>query len=163
MKEKVFELLKEQSFQLACVESCTGGGLAKDFVTLSGASKVLRGSLVAYQDFAKENSLGVSAKLIKTYTSVSKEAALEMSKKGADFFQADFCVATTGWAGPMGGSAADPVGTVYFAVCGKGLEYVERRTFSECNNRSSLMDCAVAHAWEVLHKFLTETVQAKNL
>ena len=162
MKEEVFKLLKKHNLTISFVESCTGGGLCKDFVLIPGASEVLRGSLVAYQDFAKENSLGVSGELIKTHTSVSSEVAFEMSKKGADFFQSDFCLSTTGWAGPSGGTAADPVGTVYFAVCGKGFESLERRTFKECNDRSSLMEASVQFAWTHLYKSLVEALQVKN-
>jgi len=118
--------------------------------------------LVAYQDFTKENMLGVDVNIIKQFTSVSSECATEMSKKGADFFQSDFCLSTTGWAGPGGGTDADPVGTVYFAACGQGAESLERRTFSECNDRGSVMDSAVSHAWKVLHEFLKNALETKN-
>lgn len=161
-KEKVFALLKKHKMTLSFVESCTGGALAKDFVLIPGASEVLRGSLVAYQDFAKENSLGVSGELIKAHTSVSREVSLEMSKKGAEFFQADLCLSTTGWAGPSGGTAADPVGTVYFAVCGKGFESLERRTFTECNDRSSLMESAVQFAWTHLYSSLVSVLESRG-
>ena len=154
MKHECYELLKKHKKTLALVESCTGGGLCKDFVLIAGASDVLRGSLVAYQDFAKENMLGIDAKVIRDFSSVSFECASEMSKKGADFFKADFCLSTTGWAGPSGGTDADPVGTVYFAAWGQGSEGLERRTFSECNDRSSVMESATSHAWKVLYKFL---------
>jgi len=163
MKHACFKLLKKHGKTLSFVESCTGGGLSKDFVLISGASDVLRGSLVAYQDFTKENMLGVDVNLIKQFTSVSSECADEMSKKGADFFRSDFCLSTTGWAGPGGGTDADPVGTVYFAACGQGAESLERRTFSECNNRSSVMDSAVAHAWKVLHDFLVSALEKKDI
>lgn len=159
MKQACFELLKKHGKTLSFVESCTGGGLCKDFVLIAGASDILRGSLVAYQDFTKKNMLGVDADLIKRFTSVSHECASQMSKKGADFFQSDFCLSTTGWAGPGGGTDADPVGTVYFAACGQGVESLDRRTFSECNNRSSIMDSAVSHAWKVLHAFLLEALE----
>jgi len=159
-KRECFELLKKHSKTLAFVESCTGGGLCRDFVLIPGASDILRGSLVAYQDFTKKNMLGVDTELISEFTSVSFECASEMSKKGADFFQADFCLSTTGWAGPGGGSDADPVGTVYFAAGGQGSESLERRTFSECNTRSSVMDGAVSHAWKVLHNFLIDALES---
>jgi len=163
MKHKCYALLKKHSKTLALVESCTGGGLCKDFVLIPGASDVLRGSLVAYQDFTKENALRIDHELIKDFTSVSFECAKEMSKKGADFFQADFCLSTTGWAGPGGGTDADPVGTVYFAAGGQGLESLERRTFSECNDRGSVMDSAVSHAWSVLYDFLISALENENI
>ncbi len=154
MKEQIFEHLKKQNKTLSFVESCTGGGLCKEFVLMPGASKVFRGSLVAYQDFSKNKCLGIPQDLIDEHTSVSKTVALQMSKKGAFFFEADVCLATTGWAGPEGGTNADPVGTVYFAVCGEGFELVERRTFKECNDRKALMEKANEYAW----KFLAEAL-----
>ena len=155
MRQQVFEHLKNNKQTLALVESCTGGGLCRDFVIIAGASEVLRGSLVAYQDFSKTNCLSIAQSLIDKHTSVSKEVALEMSKKGAAFFQSDICLSTTGWAGPGGGTDADPVGTVYFAVCGEGFELVERRTFKGCNGRASLMESANEFAWEFLAKALS--------
>jgi PncC family amidohydrolase len=163
MRHACYKLLKKHGKTLSFVESCTGGGLCKDFVLISGASDILRGSLVAYQDFTKENMLGIDAELIKQFTTVSAECAAEMSKKGADFFRSDFCLSTTGWAGPGGGTDADPVGTVYFAACGQGAESLERRTFSECNDRGSVMDSAVSHAWKVLHDFLTNALEKKDV
>ncbi len=154
MKDKILEHLKKNKKTLSFVESCTGGGLCRDFVLTPGASEVLRGSLVAYQDFAKENCLGISKSLIDEHTSVSEPVAKQMAQKGAAFFSSDICVSTTGWAGPSGGSAADPVGTVYFAVCGEGFELVERRTFKECNGREELMISAVDCAWKILGKAL---------
>lgn len=154
MKEQIFEHLKKQNKTFSLVESCTGGGLCKEFVLMPGASTVFRGSLVAYQDFSKNKCLGIPQSLIDEHTSVSKTVALQMSKKGASFFEADICLATTGWAGPGGGTDADPVGTVYFAVCGESLELVERRTFKECNDRRTLMETADKYAWEFLAKAL---------
>jgi nicotinamide-nucleotide amidase len=152
--ESIYQHLLKNQKTLALVESCTGGGLCREFVLIPGASEVFRGSLVAYQDFSKANCLGISQSLIDEHTSVSNEVALEMCKKGASFFQADYCLSTTGWAGPGGGSAADPVGTVYFAVCGESFELVERRTFKGCNERASLMDSANKYAWDFFAKAL---------
>lgn len=154
LKEKIFEHLKKNKKTLSLVESCTGGGLCRDFVLNEGASEVLRGSLVAYQDFSKINCLSIPQSLIDEHTSVSEPVAKLMSKKGASFFKADFCLSTTGWAGPGGGNAADPVGTVYFAVCGESFELVERRTFPECNSREELMKSANNYAWKFLAKAL---------
>lgn len=154
MKEQIFEHLKKQNKTLSFVESCTGGGLCKDFILQPGASAVLRGSLVAYQDFSKNKCLGIMQSLIDKHTSVSKIVALEMSKKGVFFFESDICLAATGWVGPEGGTDADPVGTVYFAVCGESFELVEKRTFKDCNDRTLLMERANEYAWEFLAKAL---------
>ena len=158
-KTDVFNFLKKNHQTLSLTESCTGGGLAKDFILLPGSSEILRGSLVAYQDESKINNLGVSADLINKHTSVSFEVAEEMCKKGIQFFDSDWCLATTGWAGPGGGTDADPVGTIYFAVCDKTSLWVERRTFKESNNREDLMNEAVNFAWF----FLNSVIQKNSI
>lgn len=162
-KQKIFNFFKAHNQSLCFTESCTGGGLAKDFILLPGVSEVLRGSLVAYQDQSKINNLGVSADLIKKHTSVSFEVAEDMCKKGLKFFSSDWCMATTGWAGPGGGSDADPVGTIYFAVCDKTSLWVERRTFKESNNREDLMNEAVNFAWFFLHSIIEKNTVGKNV
>ncbi len=155
LKEEIFNYFKKHNKTLSLVESCTGGGLCQDFVLIPGASKVLRGSLVAYQDFSKNKCLKIDQKLINEQTSVSASVALEMAKKGALFFQSDVSLSTTGWVGPGGGNSADPVGTIYFAVCGKGIELVERRMFKECNKRKLLMERSNTYAWQVLARALS--------
>lgn len=156
-KLKIFKYFQTQKLTLSFAESCTGGGLAKDFILLPGASEVLKGSLVAYQDESKIKNLGVSSDLIKKHTSVSFEVAEDMCKSGRLFFESDWCLATTGWAGPGGGTDADPVGTIYFAVCDKTSLWVERRTFRESNERENLMNEAVNFAWF----FLNSVIQKK--
>lgn len=154
MKEQILKILKEKKLNISFVESCTGGGLAKDFVLMPTASEAFRGSLVAYQDFTKKNLLGVLEKTLKEHTSVSSKCAKEMAKNGAELFQSDYCLITTGYAGPGGGTDADPPGTVYFALCGKKSELVERRTFKESNGREAVINDAIIFAWEFLYKAL---------
>ena len=158
MKHKIFNLLKEKNLSFSLVESCTGGGLAKDFVMISGASDYLKGSLVAYQDEIKENVLGVDEALIEKLTSVSDPVAKEMAEKGQKLFSSDLCLSTTGWAGPGGGTSADPVGTVYFGLCGKGLQAVERRTFKESNSRERVIEEAIHHAWDFFYRELNKSL-----
>ena len=157
-KHKIFELLKDNNINFSLVESCTGGGLAKDFVMISGASNFLKGSLVAYQDEIKVKVLNIDESLINKYTSVSEPVSKEMAKKGQSFFNSDFALSTTGWAGPGGGTAADPVGTVYFGLCGKGLVMVERRIFTESNDRECVMEEAIKYAWDFFYKELIKAL-----
>lgn len=158
MKHKIYELLKEKKQNLSLVESCTGGGLAKDFVLLSGASDFLKGSLVAYQDETKAKVLGVDQKLIDQHTSVSPQVAQAMSEKGLHFFSSDYTLSTTGWAGPGGGNDADPVGTVYFGLCGKDIQVVERRIFKESNGREGVIEKAIQHAWDFFYRELAKSL-----
>lgn len=153
LNQKLLEILKEKNKTISFVESCTAGGASKYLAQVPTASSVLKGSLVTYQNEVKVQ-LGVDKNTIEEQTAVCFEVAKQMAKNGRAFFKSDYSLAITGWAGPSGGSGADPVGTVYFAVCGEGLECVERRTFSESNDRISLMNKAVEVAFEILLKSL---------
>jgi len=154
MKHKICDLLKEKNKTFSLIESCTGGGLAKDFILLSGASNFFKGSLVAYQDEVKAKVLGVDQASIDTHTSVSEAVVKEMAEKGKAFFNSDYALSTSGWAGPGGGTTADPVGTVYFGLCGKDIQVVERRTFKESNNRERVIEEAIEYAWDFFYKEL---------
>lgn len=155
MKKKILTLLQEQKKTFSTVESCTGGGLAKDFVLLPGASDVFRGSLVAYQDHTKIHKLGVAPEIIAQHSAVSQNCAEAMAIQGRLFFSSDYCLITTGYAGPGGGTSADPVGTVYFAVRGQKLQVVERRTFKGSNDRAFVIESAIEHAWKLFYKALS--------
>jgi nicotinamide-nucleotide amidase len=98
---------------LAVAESCTGGLLASHLTDIPGASRVLVGSLVAYTNDAKVGVLGVPQALIDQHGAVSAEVAAAMATAATERFGAHHGLAITGFAGPEGGTAADPVGTVY--------------------------------------------------
>jgi len=157
--KEVFNLLKKTQKTLSFVESCTGGGLAKEITSLSGASDFFRGGLVPYQDQVKSELLLIDESLIEEKTAVCSEVVLKMAQAGSSLFKSDWCLATSGWAGPGGGTSDDPVGTVYFAVVGPGHESVERRTFSGSNTREEVVEEALKFAWEFLANALkTETL-----
>lgn len=100
-------------------ESCSGGSLTAQFTKIPDASKYLTGSLVAYQNEIKQELLGVSKETLKTKGAVSSECAAQMALGANKLFKTDFSIATTGIAGPSGGSAKKPVGTVYVAIAYK--------------------------------------------
>ena len=107
------ERLGRMGRTLALAESCTGGLIASSLTDVPGASRVLAGSLVAYTNDAKISLLGVPQVLIDQHGPVSAEVAAAMATAAAERFGADHGLAVTGFAGPDGGTPADPVGTVY--------------------------------------------------
>lgn len=110
------QLLTRQGKTLGTAESCTGGNIAKLITENPGSSKYFRGSIVAYDNEVKSNLLGVAPYLIARHGAVSKEVAEAMVTGACKVLGTDFAVATTGIAGPDGGTAEKPVGLVWIAV-----------------------------------------------
>ncbi len=109
----VVEQLRCMEKTVALAESCTGGLLSNAFTDIPGASKVFAGSAVCYANDAKMNLLGIPECLLVQHGAVSAECAEAMALAAAEKFGADYGMAVTGFAGPEGGTEADPVGTVY--------------------------------------------------
>lgn len=101
---------------LATAESCTGGNIAAKLTALPGASVYVRGSVVAYSNEVKECALGVRHETLVRYGAVSEETVREMAAGARERLGSDYAVATTGVAGPSGGTPEKPVGTVWIAV-----------------------------------------------
>jgi len=114
--EMVFERLNTANQTIAFAESCTGGLCAARLTDLPGSSAVLQGGVVAYSNSAKQELLGVAAGLLEQHGAVSEEVAAAMAAGACQRFSADCAVATTGIAGPTGGTDQKPVGTVCFAL-----------------------------------------------
>jgi nicotinamide-nucleotide amidase len=101
---------------IGVAESVTGGGVADSLVATAGASRAFLGGIVAYDNAVKQSLLDVRAETLATFGAVSEETAIEMARGAKVALDVDFALATTGIAGPDGGSAEKPVGTVWFAL-----------------------------------------------
>ncbi len=122
MEEVVGGLLKSEGLMLASAESCTGGMIGSRITDVAGSSAYYSGGIVAYSNDLKERLLGVSVKTLERYGAVSEETAREMAAGALAAGRADIAVATTGIAGPDGGTPEKPVGTVAIALARKGRE-----------------------------------------
>lgn len=118
--DAVLELLKKRGETVTFAESCTGGLLCGAFVDCAGASDCLKESFVTYANEAKENLLGVKSETLARCGAVSGECAREMALGAARAAGADWAVSVTGIAGPGGGTAEKPVGTVWIGVAHRG-------------------------------------------
>jgi len=116
MQEVVHKILTERSLTLATAESCTGGSIAARFTAMPGASTYFLCGVVSYSNESKAELLGVDPADIARYGAVSEQVARQMAEGVRRAAGADYGVATTGIAGPSGGSAEKPVGTVWIAV-----------------------------------------------
>ena len=108
-------LLKQQGKTIATAESCTGGRLAAALNAQSGASAYYMGSVVAYDNSIKEQVLGVQRDTLMQYGAVSEQTVLQMAEGVRNLMHTDYAIATSGIAGPTGGTIDKPVGTVWIA------------------------------------------------
>lgn len=118
LESVVGELLKERKHTLSTAESCTGGYLAHLITRIPGSSAYFMGSVVSYSNEVKERSLGVSWESLKNYGAVSQQVVEEMATGARRSLQTDYSMATSGIAGPGGGTEHKPVGTIWVAVAG---------------------------------------------
>ena len=125
LPELVARTMAASGKTLATAESCTGGTIASKLTALAGASEYFRGGVVAYSNEVKECALGVNHETLVRHGAVSEETVKEMVTGVRDRLGADYAVATTGVAGPGGGTPEKPVGTVWIAVASKDSVYTE--------------------------------------
>lgn len=114
--EVVLDMLKSKGKTVASAESCTGGTIAKVITAIPGSSAAFKGTVVSYATEVKEKVLGVSHLDIEKYTVVSRQVVEQMAVGVRNLLETDYAVATTGIAGPDGGTEQTPVGTVWMAV-----------------------------------------------
>lgn len=119
LEEEIGELLKAKNLSLSTAESCTGGGIAALVTSVPGSSEYFKGGIVAYANEVKEEVLGVRPETLVAYGAVSRETVVEMVKGAMDRLKTDCAVATSGIAGPGGGTPEKPVGTVWIAAAYK--------------------------------------------
>jgi nicotinamide-nucleotide amidase len=152
LEEKVGERLLDMRWNLAAAESCTGGEVTSRIVSVPGASRYFLGGLCAYHNRAKVELLGVSESVLAEKGAVSEEVALAMVRGARARFGASCAAATTGVAGPGGGSPQKPVGTVWLAVGTPRGERTQLLTFPA--ERATVVDLATNYALFLLWKSL---------
>lgn len=148
----ILDELKARSATLAVAESCTGGRVAAAITRVPGASEHFLGGIVAYDNAVKRHALGVSEETLATQGAVSEATAREMARGARDRLGATIGIATTGIAGPSGGSEGKPVGLVWFALDTGDRTVARRVTFPgdrDAVQRRATMT-ALALLWHVL-------------
>ncbi|NII10277.1 nicotinamide-nucleotide amidohydrolase family protein [Oleiagrimonas sp. C23AA] len=151
---RVAEAAGASGVWLATAESCTGGWIAKCLTDLAGSSAWFRGGLVSYSNEAKRGLLGVQAQALQTHGAVSEVVVRQMAEGACRAMQADRTVAVSGIAGPGGGSAHKPVGTVWIAWAAAGLT-TRAECFHFAGDREAVRRQSVLAALTGLEKTLT--------
>lgn len=152
VQQLVHQLLTERGKTLAVAESCTGGTIASRFTAMAGSSAYFLAGVVAYANEAKRDILGVNYDDIMRYGAVSEQVARQMAEGARRITGADYAIATTGIAGPTGGTTQKPVGTVWIAVATPQGTIATLRPSG--TDRSQIINRASAYAIEMLYKEL---------
>ena len=116
LSQDVGRLLREKNKTVATAESCTGGSVAALLTSIPGSSDYVLGGIVAYSNEVKKTLLHVREETLRTQGAVSEQTVVEMAKGAVKSLESDYAVATSGIAGPGGGTLGKPGGTIWIAA-----------------------------------------------
>lgn len=153
LSEEIVRECTARGYKISTAESCTGGMISAAITAISGSSAVIELGICSYSNRVKNEVLGVSEETLREFTEYSLPCAEEMAKGAVMVSGADFAVSTSGVAGPAGGTAENPVGTVYIAVFGKSVSESKRFEFAD-NGRDYIRAAATEKALEMLLRII---------
>lgn len=148
-REELVRLLIKNNYTISFAESCTGGKMAAAVVDVADASKVFNAGFVTYANEAKVKYANVNQRTLDIYGAVSEQTAKEMAEGTAKANNADVAVGISGIAGPTGGTAKKPIGTVCFGYYIGGRVFAETVVFPD-EGRNKVRDLSVEHVLDVL-------------
>lgn len=157
LAEALVHLLQEREETFGCAESCTGGMVASEIVGIAGSSTIFNGGIVSYSNEIKHRVLGVPAEILETYGAVSEEVVARMAEGAKRVLQTDWAVATSGIAGPGGGSSEKPVGLVWFAIASPNGTEMFKKIFK--GKRNEIREQSVLY---ILGKLFTKITQTST-
>ncbi len=148
----VGNLLREKGNTVSTAESCTGGLIAHKITSISGSSEYFLGSIVSYANEVKIELLGVQEQNLIDFGAVSEQVVVQMAERVRQKMKTDYSIATSGVAGPTGGTDEKPVGTVWIAVCGPNGTKSKKFLFGQ--NRERNIEISANAALNLLRKEL---------
>ena len=152
LERAAVEKLRDRGLTVAFAESCTGGLISKRITDISGASEVFVGSCVTYANEAKMKLLGVSEDTLLRFGAVSEQTAREMARGVRALLGTDIGVSVTGIAGPGGGSAEKPVGTVFLGISTTQGDSVRALSLSSMKSREYIRAVSASNAFDMILK-----------
>lgn len=153
-EKTVARIMFQESMTISVAESCTGGLVSSRLTDVAGSSVYVKENYVTYANESKTRILGVSEQTLAQFGAVSEECALEMVNGLFDKANCDVALATTGIAGPSGGTSEKPVGTLYVAIKNQYSTKVKRFNVSPKIKRKTMKYCFSQVALEFLIEFL---------
>lgn len=154
LSEVVAATMRAKKLTLATAESCTGGAIAAKLTAMAGASDYFRGSIVSYCNDVKMNALGVKSTTLEKHTAVSEETVREMVNGVRERLDSDYAIATTGVAGPSGGTEEDPVGTVWLGIASPKQTLARKVHFP--GRRAQVIERACNEAFAMLLRMMND-------
>ena len=153
LAQKIVKLLRLKKMKISLAESCTGGLLASNITSVSGASKIFTLGLVTYSNQSKIKILKVPKKIIIKHGAVSYETCLSMVQNLSKISRSNISLSITGIAGPKGGTKNKPVGLVYIGIK-KGTKILIRKYLFKSKNRFEIQKASVKSALNLILSFI---------
>ncbi|MDA7831220.1 CinA family protein [Candidatus Pelagibacter sp.] len=147
--KNLVKILTKKKLKIALAESCTGGMLASEITSVSGASKVFGIGLVTYSNQAKITVLKLNKSIIQKYGAVSPQCCEAMVKNLSKISKAQINVSITGIAGPNGGTKKKPVGLVYIGVKKNNKIFITKNLFKE-KNRKAIQKSTIRRTFKII-------------
>ena len=154
------KLLIAKELTIGTVESCTAGAISKSIVSVAGSSAYFQGSILTYSNELKKKLVNVTSESLDNYGAVSREVIEQMAINGREILGVDWCISTSGVAGPDGGTDEKPVGTIWIAIANK--ENVFSKQFNFGNNRERNIEMAVLTALNLARCKILGILSEKN-
>ena len=156
LEEVIGQLLDKHNLTIGTVESCTGGALASKLVSVAGSSAYFQGSLLTYSNHLKHLIAEVDNDLITKRGAVCQQVVEAMAKNGANKLDVDYCISTSGIAGPTGGTKDKPVGMVWVGIANKNK--VWSKVFYFGHNRQRNIEATVMHTLNFLRLVILDLI-----
>jgi nicotinamide-nucleotide amidase len=138
LPQKIVKILKKKKLKISFAESCTGGMLASQITSVSGASEVFKLGMITYSNQAKIDTLHVPKEILKKYGAVSKECCEIMAKNIQKIGKSHIGISITGVAGPKGGTLKKPIGLVYVGISKNSIFEFKKFLFNKKLSRSKI-------------------------
>ena len=151
--KNLVKILTKKKLKIAFAESCTGGKLASDLTSVSGASKVFILGLITYSNQAKINVLKINKNIIQKYGAVSSQCCEAMVRNLAKISKAQINISITGIAGPNGGTKSKPIGLVYIGIKKNNKLIINKNIFKQ-KNRLAIQKATVKKTLELIKSLI---------
>ena len=154
LPQKIVKILTKKKLKISFAESCTGGMLASQITSVSGASKVFKLGMVTYSNQAKTDALHVPKEIIKKYGAVSQECCKIMAKSIQKIGKSHIGVSITGIAGPRGGGVKKPIGLVYVGISKYSIFKFKKFLFNKKLSRAEIQRKTCSKTFKLIQQLI---------